>query len=110
MNQELKEKLQSLKVDTPVKKKKCTECKKKKQPVTKLPDVIEQDIYIPTKEDIMLAYVELGNTVQNKKEFINKVYNFLFNEDFNFGCQGCVNQQTRRLKNYINDNLDIKIL
>ena len=103
MNKELEDKIKSLKSDGK-KKKGCTSCKKKKEPIV-LPELIEDDIYIPTPDDIRLAYVELGNRVLDKKEFINKVYNFLFNEDFNFGCRSCVNGQARRLKNYIEANL-----
>ena len=103
MNKELEDKIKSLKSDGK-KKKGCTSCKKKKEPIV-LPELIEDDIYIPTPDDIRLAYVELGNRVLDKKEFINKVYNFLFNEDFNFGCRSCVNGQARKLKNYIETNL-----
>ena len=108
MDKELKEKLEKLKVDAPVKKKKCTECKKKKQPVTKLPDLIE-DLYIPTKEDVMLAYIELGNKGNDKHQFINKVYSSIFNENFDFGCEGCVNRQGRKFKNYIETTYQIKL-
>lgn len=108
MDKELKDKLKSLMVDIPVKKKRCTSCKKKKEPV-KLPELVNEDIYIPSPEDIRLAYIELGNRVLDKKEFINKVYNFLFNEDFNFGCRSCVNGQARRLKNYIETNLKMTV-
>ena len=107
MEQELKEKLESLKSDGR-KKKGCTTCKKKKEPIV-LPELIEEDMFIPTPDEIRLAYIELGNRVQNKKEYINKVYNFLFNEDFNFGCKSCVNGQARRLKNYIIDVLKLKV-
>lgn len=108
MEQELKEKLESLKSDGK-KKKGCTTCKKKKEPIV-LPELIEEeDMFIPTPDEIRLAYIELGNRVQNKKEYINKVYNFLFNEDFNFGCKSCVNGQARRLKNYIIDVLKLKV-
>jgi len=104
MNKELEDKIKSLKSDGK-KKVGCKSCKKKKEPIV-LPELIEEEmIFIPTPEDIRLAYVELGNRVLDKKEFINKVYNFLFNEDFNFGCRSCVNGQARRLKNYIETNL-----
>jgi hypothetical protein len=111
MNKELKELLESKKSDGK-KKKGCTSCKKK-QPITELPQVIEDEDYIPfipSTEDIKLAYIELGNKDQNKKEFINKVYSFLFNEDFNFGCTSCMNVQVRKLKNYINDELKLNVL
>lgn len=108
MDKELKDKLNSLKSDGK-KKKGCTSCKKKKEPIV-LPELIdEENIYIPTKDDILLAYVELGNKVDDKSEFINKVYSFLFNEDFNFGCPSCVSVQARKLKNYINDKLNINV-
>ena len=109
MEQELKDKLNNLKVDIPVKKKKCTSCKKKKEPLIFLPELVDEEMYIPSPEDIRLAYIELGNRVLDKREFINKVYNFLFNEDFNFGCRSCVNGQARRLKNYIIEVLKLKV-
>jgi hypothetical protein len=107
MDSELKDKLQSLKSDGK-KTKGCKSCKKK-APVNELPDPIEIDMYIPSTEDIKLAYLELGNKEQNKKEFINKVYRFLFDEDFNFGCTSCVNVQARKFKNYMNDVLKLNV-
>ena len=113
MEKELKEKIEGLKATNTVKKKGCASCKKKKEPITELPPVVElseqEELYIPTQQDIHLAYVELGNKVADKREFINKVYRFLFNEDFDFGCQSCVNRQARRLKNYINEHFEVKI-
>ena len=108
MDKELKDKLESKKSDGK-RKKGCSSCKKKREPIT-LPELIEiEEIYIPSKNDIVLAYIELGNRVLDKKEFINKVYSSIFNEDFNFGCRSCVNGQARRLKNYITEVLKIKI-
>jgi hypothetical protein len=104
MNKELEEKIKSSKA-TGKKKKGCTSCKKKAATPIVLPELVEEELYIPTPEDIRLAYLELGNRVENKREFINKIYNFLFNEDFNFDCRSCVNGQARRLKNYIETNL-----
>jgi hypothetical protein len=109
MDSELKDKLQSLKSDGK-KSKGCTACKKKKEPVTELPDPIEIDVYIPSPEEIRLAYIELGNKDQNKKELINKVFQFLYDEDFNFGCTSCMNVQVRKLKNYINEVLKLNVL
>ena len=109
MDKELKKKLESLKSNAPVKKKKCTTCKNKKEPITFLPELVDVDMFIPSKNDIHLAYIELGRQDNSKREFINKVYQFLFNEDFNFNCQSCVNVQVRRLKNYLNDKLNIKV-
>lgn len=108
MEQELKDKLKSLKSDGK-KKKGCTSCKKKKEPLTFLPELVDEDMFIPSPDEIRLAYIELGNKVLNKREYINKVYNFLFNEDFNFDCRSCVNGQARRLKNYITEVLKLKV-
>jgi hypothetical protein len=111
MDKELEEKIKSLKSDGK-KKKGCTSCKKKKT-ITELSPVIQDEDYIPyipTVEDIKLAYIELGNKDQNKHEFINKVYKFIFDEDFNFGCTSCTNVQVRKFKNYINDELKLNVL
>jgi len=90
------------------KKKGCSSCKKK-APITKLADPIETE-FIPTLAEIRLAYSELGSKefTSEKKEFINKVYNFLFQEDFDFGCSSCANTQVRKFKYYIEEKLNIK--
>lgn len=108
MDKELKEKIESLKSDGK-KKKGCTSCKKKKEVLSILPEPVDMEIYIPTKEEIELAYLELGNRVQDKREFINKVYSALFGEEFNFGCTSCVNGQARRLRNYIIEVLKVPL-
>jgi len=105
MDKELKDKLQSLKSDGK-KKGGCKSCKKKK-PITELEPIIEDDDYIPfipTMEEIKLAYVELGRKDDSKRQFINKVYQFLFNENFDWGCTSCVNSQARKLDIYIKEN------
>jgi len=94
-------------IDNPPKKKKgCTSCKKKKNEVTELPPVIqEEEMFIPTSSDIKLAYAELTSLLgvkEDKKEFIAKVFKFLFNEDFDWNCRSCVNNQARRFRIYIN--------
>ena len=88
----------------------CTACKKKAL-ITELPPVVEiEEIYIPTVEEIKLAYVELGNkNLEPHKEQINKVYQFLFNEDFDFGCKTCINAQARKMREYIQRELGILI-
>lgn len=108
MEQELQEKLnkakQEYKDNPPVKKKGCSSCKKKKQEVTELPPVIQEDIFIPTSSDIKLAYAELTSLLgvkEDKKEFISKVYKFLFNEEFDWNCRSCVNKQARRFRIYV---------
>lgn len=113
MDKELKDKIEKAKATNTVKKKGCVSCKKKKEPITELPAVVEinevEEMYIPTEKEIHLAYVELGNKDYNKREFINRVYRFLFNDDFNFSCTSCVNKQARLLRNYINENLNLKV-
>ena len=81
----------------------CTSCKKKK-PVTELPPVVEDVLYIPTKDEIKLAYAEFSSILgvkEDKKELVSKVYKFLFNEDLNYNCKGCGNSQARRFHNYM---------
>jgi len=81
----------------------CTSCKKKK-PVTELPPVVEDVMYIPTKDEIRLAYAEFSSILgvkEDKRELVNKVYKFLFNEDLNYNCKGCGNSQARRFHNYM---------
>ena len=98
------EKLKLNSIENPSKKKKsCTSCKKKKEVVEKLPlpFEIEEELFIPTQEDIKVAYAELTSILgvkEDKKEFIQKVYQFLFNEDFDWGCRSCVNNQARRFR------------
>lgn len=117
MNKELKELLENKKSNGKTKKG-CTSCKKKKEVLTELPPLTEidpiyleanQEPYFPTREVIHLAYVELGNRVEDKRELINGVYKALFNEEFNFDCQTCVNAQARRLRNYIIEILKIPL-
>jgi len=108
MEKELQEKMDKLKqeyIDNPPKKKKgCTSCKKKKNEVTELPPIIEEEIFIPTSSDIKLAYAELTSLLgvkEDKKEFIGKVYKFLFDEEFDWGCRSCTNKQARRFRIYL---------
>jgi len=96
------EKLKANSIENPGKKKKgCTTCKKPKEVTEKLPlpFELEEEIYIPTKDDIVLAYAELtsfGGVKEDKKEFIKKVYQALFGEEFIFNCNGCGKSQARR--------------
>jgi hypothetical protein len=98
------EKLKQNSIENPGKKKRgCSDCKKKKEINEPLPPL--EEFFIPTKEDIKLAYAELtsyGGVKEDKKEFINKVYNFLFGEDFNFNCRGCGRGRIRKFTNYVN--------
>ena len=100
------EKLKLNSIENPGKKKKgCTSCKKKKEVLTKLePVVIDEDMFIPTQEEIKLAYAELTSLLgvkEDKKEFIQKVYTFLFNEPFDWNCRTCINNQARRFRIYL---------
>jgi hypothetical protein len=97
------EKLKLNSIENPGKKKRgCTSCKKAKEVVVEkapLPFELEEEIYIPTKDDIILAYAELtshGGVREDKKDFIQKVYQALFNEEFIFQCTGCSKTQARR--------------
>ena len=99
------EKLKQNSIENPSKKKRgCTSCKKKKDVVVEklpLPFEIEEELFIPTQEDIKVAYSELTSILgvkDDKKEFIQKVYTFLFNEPFDWGCRSCVNNQARRFR------------
>jgi hypothetical protein len=88
----------------------CESCKKKK-PITKLPDPVEDYVpYIPSQQEIVLAYVEMNNRVdKSKREFVNKVYRFIFDEDFDFNCESCVNTQSRKFKNYLKETLKLDV-
>lgn len=107
MDKELErlEELKKISIQNPGKKKKgCTSCKKKKHEITKLEPVIEEDMFIPTQEDIKVAYAELTSILgvnEDKKDFIQKVYTFLFNEPFDWNCKTCVNNQARRFRIYL---------
>jgi hypothetical protein len=93
------------------KKKPCTTCKKKGK-VTKL-EVMEEPVSlfdIPSLEDIKLAYAELtsfGGVKKEKKEQIEKIYKFLFNEDFDWNCRSCISNQARKFHNHMKYNLKL---
>jgi hypothetical protein len=108
MEKELQEKIQKAKqeyIDNPPKRKKgCTSCKKKKNEVTSLPPIIEEDMWVPTSAEIKLAYAELTSLLgvkEDKKEFIQKVYEYIFNEKFDWNCRSCVNSQARKFRIYV---------
>ena len=88
----------------------CKSCKKKKEINEPLPPLEFIDpLDIPTPEDMKLAYAELGSKelTEEKRIFINRVYSFLFNEDFDFGCRSCVNTQGRKFHNHLKYNLKL---
>ena len=104
------EKLKQNSIENPGKQKRgCKTCKKPKEVVVEnvpLPFDLEPEIYIPTVEDIKLAYAELtsfGGVPEDKKEFIKKVYRALFGEEFIFNCGGCGKSQARKFTNHLNN-------
>ena len=106
------EKLKQEAIENPPKKVKgCKSCKKKKEVEvkgnTELP--VQLTEYIPSVEDIKRAYIMLGRPKEEEKPFIKKVYESLFNEEFDFNCYSCVHTQTRILKNYITNTLKLKL-
>ena len=81
----------------------CSSCKKKNK-IENLDPLKTEIVWAPSEEDIKLAYAELTSVLgvkEDKKDFINKVYKFLFNEDFNFNCKGCGNKQAVRFRNFM---------
>lgn len=81
----------------------CDTCKKKKV-VKKLDPIIEEDVWVPSQLDIKMAYSEFNSLTgvrEDKKEFVSKVYKFLFGEDLVYNCRGCGNNQARKFHNYI---------
>jgi hypothetical protein len=102
------EKLKLNSIENPSKKKRgCGNCKKPKEVKVEnppLPFQLEEEVFIPTSSDIKLAYAELtslSGVMEDKKEFIGKVFKFLFEEDFDWGCRSCVNKQARRFRIYL---------
>ena len=78
-------------------------CKKKKV-VKKLDPIIEEEVWVPSMADIKLAYAEFNSLTgvrEDKKEFVAKVFKFLFNEELDYNCKGCGNSQARKFHNYI---------
>jgi hypothetical protein len=51
----------------------------------------------------------LGGIKSEEKPFVNDVYKSIFNENFDWGCKTCVNAQARKLKNYIENELKLKV-
>ena len=84
----------------------CSTCKKKV--VTKLEPVMDERIEF-TPEQIKLAYHLLGGIKEQERPFVNDVYKYIFNENFDWGCKVCVNTQARKLKSYIENELKIKL-
>lgn len=114
MENNLDEKLKQLKeeaVANPGKKVKgCKSCKKKEVEVkanTEIPSTME--FYYPTIDEIKEVYVMLRSPKEDEKPLIDKVYYGLFNERFDFNCRSCGNKQARRLMNFMQTELKLKI-
>lgn len=97
-------------METTKKQKKCTTCKKKN--LKELEPLIEiSEIDTPTLQDIKMAYAELtsySGIKEDKKEFINKIYEHIFSEELDFKCRGCASTQVQKFTNYLNKN-NIKV-
>lgn len=107
------EKLKLNSIENPGKPKRgCKTCKKPKEVVVEklpLPFELEPLMFIPSVEDIKKVYVMLGSPKEEEKIFIKQVYESLFDDEFDFNCNSCVHTQTRILKNYIINELKIKL-
>lgn len=97
--------------------KRCTTCKKGKE-VTQLEEVItpEEIILIendtkPSIEELKIAYADLSakEITDDMKRVINKVFQYLFKEDFDFTCGPCGNIQARKLHFHLTSILNIKV-
>jgi hypothetical protein len=95
----------------------CKTCKKGKE-VTELEEVIipEEVILIendtkPSIEELKNAYADLSakELTENQKRVINKVFLYLFKEEFDFACSPCGNIQARKLKFHLTNILNIKV-
>jgi hypothetical protein len=93
--------------NNPRKSKKCSSCKKKKEPVTSLPPIQEIVIFPVETEVIERAYANLtsyGGVREEHKEEIQYVYTILFGEELDFNCNSCVSIQVRKFTNFMTQN------
>lgn len=94
------------------KKKPCKTCKKPKEIDL---EPLQMEVILPTVypiNEIKLAYAELtsyGGVKEDKKDFIQDVYQSIFNEPFDFSCSSCVSKQARKFHRYITNELKIKV-
>jgi len=90
------------------KKKRCTQCKKKKE-ITEAIPVVDLEFEIPpTYNEIMDLYTTMSNMKGvNPEEYnrINPIYKKLFQEDLLTGCGSCGATQYRKLKYFITEIL-----
>lgn len=66
----------------------------------------------PAIEEIKIAYANLyaKSLTEEEKASINKVFQYLFKEDFDFNCPSCVSIQARKLKNHMTRILNLKVI
>jgi hypothetical protein len=93
----------------PLDKKEGCSCKTKEL-ITKFPKRINPDDYFyPTPEQVVLAYNNLRDRIKGREYFISQVYEAVLNEPFNWDCGNCKNNHSKKLKNFINQKLNINI-
>lgn len=94
------------------KSKKCHSCKKKNVEINELPQINEEMfIEIPSGDELLNSYLLLGNKELSisDKEKISNDYKFIFNEDFHFDCNSCINQQTIKFRNFLKYHLKLNV-
>jgi hypothetical protein len=90
----------------------CSSCKKKKEIVMTNPEPLEPIEFGPDVNDIKLAYAELTSfkgVQEDKKEFISKIYQSIFQEELDYSCGSCVSTQVRKFEHYITNVLNLTI-
>lgn len=90
----------------PEKKKRCTSCKKKKEVIVDVKELVVElsEELPPSLQEIKLAYSELtsyGGVKEEQKPFISSIYKKIFNEELEYNCNVCVSTQARKFTNYI---------
>lgn len=81
----------------------CKSCKKKKE-ITKLDPIIQEEVWVPSREDIKVAYAEFNSILgvkESKKEFVGKVFQYLFGEELKFDCRSCKSSQAYKFHNHM---------
>jgi len=90
------------------KKKRCTQCKKKKE-ITEAIPVVDLEFEIPpTYDEIMDLYNTMSNmkgVTSEEHSRINPIYKKIFQEDLLTGCGSCGATQYRKLKHFITEIL-----
>lgn len=94
----------------------CTSCKKKAKEIKFVePLKIDELVNVPvlySEEEMKQAYYELtsyGGVKEDKKQFIQDVYQSIFSEPFDFNCGSCVSRQVRKFQHYLTEHFKIKL-